>query len=418
MKTTTFFACLIGFCFTQVQAQENGCVLQAKKVDSLVVANDFNKAFDAWKQVAKCQDESLYRNGEKILTYKLSTKLSPEDKTRYETDLVQLYGDYDRYFPGNKNSNIVKKAMFLYKKDSNNPQVFESLDRAFTKDRENFSDAAAMQIYFDLFIAQVKSEKDQSMTDFKIIRTRDEILQRLGQLLAETGNKDYSLVSESIRRTAKPIATCETLEKYYAKEIGFKANENTAWFQMVSENLADDCPRSKLYYDVASKWYALAPDAKSAYHLAQASVQQRKRAEASKYYRHAAEAETDATQKAEILYTLAAMEIGNPNESAELLRQSLKAKPDFGKGALLLAEVYASTDCGNNAFEKKARYLLAAQTARRAGALDASLKKASESRAAQYEKLAPSANEIKSAKMNGKTITFGCGINESVTLPQ
>ena len=418
MKTTTFFACLISFCFTQVQAQENGCALQAKKVDSLVVANDFNKAFEAWRQVAKCQDESLYRNGEKILAYKLSTKLSPEDKTRYETDLTQLYTDYDRYFPGNKNGNAVKKAMFLYKKDNSNPQVFELLDRAFTKDRENFGDADAMQIYFDLFIAQVKSEKDQSMTDFKIIRTRDEILQRLAQLSAKTGNKDYKLVSESIRRTAKPIATCETLEKYYAKEIEFKANENVSWLQTVSENLAEDCPRSKSYYEVARKWYELSPDAKSSFHLAQASMQQRKRAEASKYYRQAAESETDIVQKAEILYTLAVMEIANPAEAAEFLRQSLKAKPDFGKGALLLAEVYASTDCGNNAFEKKARYLLAAQTARKAGVLDASLKKASESRAVQYEKLAPSAVEIKSAKMNGKTITFGCGINESVTLPQ
>lgn len=418
MKVTTFFLSLLCFCFTQVEGQENGCALQAKKIDSLVMANDFDKALDAWKQVAKCQNQSVYISGEKILTHQLSTKLSAEDKTRYESDLLQLYTDYDRYFPGNANSNGVKKAMFLYKKDKGDPQVFDLLERAFTKDREHFNDANAMQIYFGQFIREAKSEKDQSMVDFKIIRTRDEIIQRLTKLLTDTGNKDYKMVSESIRRTAKSIATCETLDKYYAKEIEFKANDNASWLQMVSENLFDDCPRSKLYYQVAQKWYALAPDANSAFHLAQASAQQGKRAEATKYYKQAADAETNPAQKAELLYTLATIEIANPSESAELLRQSLKAKPDFGKAALLLAEVYASTDCGNNAFEKKARYMLAAQTARKAGALDASLKKASESRAAQYEKQAPSASEIKSAKMNGKTITFGCGINESVTLPQ
>ena len=418
MKITTFFACLISLCFTQVQAQENDCALQAKKIDSLVVTADFDNAFNQWKQVAKCQNESLYGSGEKILIYKLSTKLSPEDRLRYESDLVQLYGDYDRYFPGNANSNAVKKAMFLYKKDKDNPEVFDLLDRAFTKDREHFDDADAMRIYFDQFIAHVKSEKDQSMTDFKIIRTRDDILARLATLFTATGNKDYKMVSESIRRTARPFATCEILDKYYAKEIEFKSNENTSWLQAAAESLSEDCPRSKFYYEVAKEWYALAPDAKSSFHLAQAAVQQRKKAEASKYFRQAADAETDAAQKSEILYTLATMEIANPAESAEFLRQSLKTKPDFGKAALLLAEVYASTDCGNTPFEKKARYLLAAQTARKAGVLDASLKKASESRALQYEKLAPSFSEIKSAKMNGKTVTFGCGINESVTLPQ
>jgi len=306
--------------------------------------------------------------------------------------------------------------MFMYRQDKAQPEIFELLDRAFIKDREHFTDANALQIYFDIFYKKALSQPDQSMAPYNVIAKRDEVLQQLQTLFTNTKNKDYELVSAGIRRQAGSMATCENLDKFYAKEIEFAKNNNAAWLQNVAENLASDCQRSPMYYQVAAKWYALQPDAKSAFHLAQASLMQRKSADAMKYFAIAAETESDPARKAETYYAMAVREINNSSKAIALLRQSLKASPQFGKAYLLLAEVYASTDCGATPFEKKARYSLAAQTALKAAQAEPALKKTAESQAANFRKKAPSSAEIKDAKMAGKTVTFSCGINESVTL--
>lgn len=392
--------------------------MKAARVDSLVVAKDFAGAMDVWKTASKCNVESLYRNGEKILTDKLSTRLSDAEKADYSAMLLKLYADYDRNFPGNNNSNAVKKALYLYRSDKNNPEIYELLDRAFTKDRDNFSDANALQIYFSQYYNMKMAEQDKSMAAFAVIRKRDEISQRLAKLYADTGNKDYKIISEAIHRQAMPVATCENLDKYYAKEIEFKANQDAAWMQTTAEALADDCPRSEYYYKAAAKWHELAPGSKSAFHMAQALMQQRgKKADAIKYYTQAAASETDPLQQAEIYLTLAVHHITDQQKAIGYLQSALKAKPDFGKAYLLLAEVYSSTECGNNAFEKKARYTLAAQTAMKAYKVEPGLKQTAEAQAANYNKKGPTSAEIKDAKMSGKTVTFACGINESVTLP-
>jgi hypothetical protein len=416
MKIRLLFLSLLCFCVMQVQGQDEQCAVKANNVESLVAANKFGEAFDVWKSARMCASESLYRSGEKILIYNLSTKLSESDRAAQSAMLLELYTDYDIKFPANGNSNAVKKAMYIYKQNKSAAETLELLDRAFTKDRENFTDANALQIYFELNHQQLASG-DKAASEFTFLEKSDAITAHLEKLYSATGNKDYRMVSESIARITMPLLTCEKRSEFYEKQFDSKKSDAN-WLQMITLGLAANCQRSPFYYKAASEWYSLSQNRKAAFHLAQASLQQRKSADALKYFAIAAESETDMRQKAEIYYTMAMREITDAPKAIGFLRQSLKAKPDFGKAYLLLAEVYASTDCGKTAFEKKARYTLATQTALKAAQVEKGLKKTAESQAAQYSKKAPTTLEIKEAKMKGKTVTFACGINESVTLPQ
>ena len=91
----------------------------------------------------------------------------------------------------------------------------------------------------------------------------------------------------------------------------------------------------------------------------------------------------------------------------------------MGKAYLFLAQLYSNSanDCGKTDFEKKTVYYLAIQTAQKAGVVEPRLKPTADKAAKDYEAKSPTAVEISKAKMNGKLVTIGCWINETITFP-
>jgi hypothetical protein len=85
----------------------------------------------------------------------------------------------------------------------------------------------------------------------------------------------------------------------------------------------------------------------------------------------------------------------------------------------MIASLYASSanDCGNTQFEKRAVYWLAAKVARKAGKVDASLKKNAEKAAQSYEGRAPTKTDIFTEGNAGTSIKLNCWIKVSVTVP-
>jgi hypothetical protein len=413
MKTGFFFSLLMSFCFLTVQGQNEDCDQQAASIDKLIGANDYENAYLAWKLTGKCVSESLYANGEKIFTYKLATPITDAEKKEYTASLLKIYSDYDKNFPNNKNSNAVKKAMLLNEQpDKDNEVIFTLLDSAFKNHREDFTNANALNLYFDLYYNKYKSA---AVTEDNFFAKQDELAMHVEQLSKTTQKRDYRNVLRNIRALTSGVMTCDKLQAYYTKQFEAKKTDSL-WLQRASENLVSGkCAKSPVFLRIATEWYALKPNAKSAFYLAKASQQQKDRAAAMKYYGIAAGLETDPAQKAEIYYTMAMTDRQNATDN---LKKAVAAKPSMGKAYLMMAEMYASSGCGNNPFEQKAIYFLAAKTARKAGELDPTMKKAGESMAESFMKKAPTRDEIKSARKAGKTIAYGCGINESVTLPE
>ena len=97
----------------------------------------------------------------------------------------------------------------------------------------------------------------------------------------------------------------------------------------------------------------------------------------------------------------------------------MTADPKLGKAYLFLAQLYGNSakDCGATDFEKKAVYYLAMQTAQKAAIAERRLKPTSDKVAKDFEVLSLTADEISKAKMNGKSLTIGCWINETNTFP-
>ena len=92
----------------------------------------------------------------------------------------------------------------------------------------------------------------------------------------------------------------------------------------------------------------------------------------------------------------------------------------MGRAHLLIASLYASSanDCGDNQFNKRAIYWLAADIATKAGRVDGSIKKLANKTALSYMGRAPSKTDIFSQANQGAKITFNCWVGASVTVPK
>ena len=91
----------------------------------------------------------------------------------------------------------------------------------------------------------------------------------------------------------------------------------------------------------------------------------------------------------------------------------------MGRAYLTIANLYASSanDCGDSQFNKRAVYWLAANMARKAGEVDASIQKVARKTAESYVGRAPSKTDIFTEGNQGATIKFSCWINSSVKVP-
>ncbi|RZJ28014.1 MAG: hypothetical protein EOO48_10720, partial [Flavobacterium sp.] len=337
MKTRFLLLLLMPFiCLAQVKdgglpkQKETDCALEAKQADSLVKLADYDAAYKILKNTT-CISESHYFSLEKVLTAKLATNLSDTDRQTYVGELLKLYTTDDKNFPGNRHSNLVKRAQALQKyKGDKTDEVFNLLDRAFKEDRANFSDAAALYQYFQFYIAKFKAG-EKGFTEENLIEKQDDLLIQLSK--SGEDKSDARTATKNILASTGKILTCEKLEAYYEKK--FDANKtNIEWLAQAAVNLiAKNCTAAQTATKLASGWYGLQPDARSAYAMGEVSIRSKNnQAKAPAYFNESAEKQTDAVKKSETYLMLASLFTSSDIvKSIGYVKQAIALRPDYGR---------------------------------------------------------------------------------------
>lgn len=423
MKTTCFFFLTLGW-FLQASAQISECEGITSEVNKLVKESNFADAYSLWADSGKCSaaNETIYSDGEIVLQYKIDNAASAEEKADFISKTVKLYDNFDKNFPGNAKSHLVKKAMLFKRyKTAEEPEIFALLDKAFKNDRSNFTDANALYVYFDMYFKQFKAG-DKNITEDDLFKKYDAVTAHLSSLATgeNAERRNYKTASDGLKNLMSPVVTCEKLIAFYGKD--FEAGKtDVAWLESASVSLAaKNCTADKLFLSIAEQWYKLAPTAKSAYNLGLANMRNKNREKGIEYFDIAAGLETEPAAKAKTYYTIATgLTVSDKPQAMSYLKKSIATKKDYGKAYLLMAQMYSNaSECGETPFEKKALYILAANTARKAGEVDATMKKISLMQAKKYSDKGPTSAEIKEAKMSKKKITYKCWINETVVVPE
>ena len=442
--------------FSQLSSDE--CLEQLSIFAESAKIKNYQAAYEPWKTVLdNCPNLSLatYQYGEIILKDFIKKSDSGEDKSKYLNDLLSLYDLWVENFPERKGVRQIGKIFsskgqaMLDNGIKNKELIYDTFDYAFVNDPASFTNPKSLAYYFqtayDLYKDGSKInletlfEKYEELTEkFELLKTNiskniDIILNKeeLGTPLSsrevrnkkvyDTNSKAVSAYLQLIDQLIAKEATCDILIPLYSKN--FEENKNNPlWIRRAAGRLdGKDCSDDPLFVTLVEQLHSLEPSADSAYYLGILNDKQDNSEEALKYYQESVSLQTDNYKKANILYKIAVKfkNAGRLTSARTYAEQALSYQPSLGRAYLLIANMYADSanGCGDTQFNKRAVFWLAAQTAVKAGRVDASLKKISDRTAAAFNGRAPSKTDIFTEGNQGTNITFSCWIRRSVKVP-
>jgi tetratricopeptide (TPR) repeat protein len=389
--------------------------------------------------------EATYIYGERIYNFRIDNATTPADKQKEVRELLKLDDEYKTHFPDKVKGIDMKKAMALFENNvGTSEEVYKLLDVAFKTDKENFTNPKALYVYFEIFVNDFEAGKNGIQLQ-DIFTKYDEISDKIGEeekilsdaldalLQKEEGgtaltdkenrykqnhqiNLDaYETIRSSMDAKIAQLATCERLIPFLG--ASFEENKNSEeWLRRAAERLnRKGCSEDPLFSKISDQLHKLNPTAESAYNLGVSFYSKKNTTKALEYFNQSADLQKDNTKKANVYYTIARNIYGNGNkvQARAYAEKALQAKPSFDDVHVYLAQLYANSanECGNDPFEKRAIYWLAAKTARKAETT------AGNNAAAAYDKLAPSTQEIFNSGRAGQSISFKCWVGRSVTVP-
>ncbi|MEZ4839684.1 tetratricopeptide repeat protein [Flavobacterium sp.] len=446
-KLIIVFAILIGM--VNVNAQNAAdCAEKLSIFNELCKAKDFTAAYEPWMYCRKnCASfhNAIYIRGEQILNYRIENAKTPAEKEAEVRDLIKMYDEFDKHFPDNNRGNKVRKSMALFENNVGTPdEVYNLIDNAFKTDRENFSNAKALYVYFEIYVNDFEAgkkgiqlqdlfskydeisdkidEEEKKLSDeLDVILQKEETGAELTRKEASVKNANqinldaFQTIRTSMDNKIAQLSTCDRLIPFLGGSFEEKKGD-AEWLRRAADRLdKKGCSSDPLFSKISETLHQLNPTAKSAYNLGVSYYNKKNTTKALEYFNQSAELHKDNGEKAKVYYTVARNIYGNSNKSQAraFAEKAIAAKPSFGEAHVFIAQLYANSanECGSDPFEKRAIYWLAASTARKAGT------SAGNAAAASYDKLAPTKAEIHTSGRAGQSIRFNCWVGRSVTVP-
>ncbi len=461
MNNIKFFRNLFLILFTSPlfsQLSSDECLEQLSIFAESAKIKNYQAAYEPWKTVLdNCPKLSLatYQYGEIILKDFIKKSESEENKSKYLNDLLSLYDLWAENFPERKGVRQIGKIYsskgqaMLDNGIKDKELIYDTFEYAFQNDPKSFTNPKSLAYYFqtgyDLYKAGSKInletlfEKYEELTEkFELLKTNiskniDIILNKeesgtpltsrevRNKKIYNTNSNAVSAYLQLIDQLIAKEATCDILIPLYSEN--FEENKNNPlWIRRAAGRLdGKDCSDDPLFVTLVEQLHSLEPSADSAYYLGILNDKQGNSEGALKYYQESVSLQTDNYKKANILYKIAVKfkNAGRRVSARNYAEQALSFQPSLGRAYLLIANMYADSanGCGDTQFNKRAVFWLAAQTAVKAGRVDASLKKISDRTAAAFNGRAPSKTDIFTEGNQGTNITFSCWIKRSVKVP-
>ncbi len=439
-KKITLLAILflgLGFGF----AQNEEAMTKLSIFHEYVKAGNFDAAYGPWMEVRTKYpkfNNAIPVDGEKILKHKIENSTGTE-KVAFINDLLKLWDEKLENFPSKTKVGdlLSDKAQLMYDYKTelglSDTQLYEAFDKAFTTDLKTFKNAKSLYVYFSLMVDLFDAGKK---TDQQLFDKYDDVVDKietevksnsegLNKLMAkeEAGTpltkKDgqykryyessltaFDQISGSVDTKLGDRANCSNLIPLYQKDYEENKN-NGVWLQRAMNKLYEKgCKEDPMFVKVVKQKNSIEPNAKTSYYLYLITGEQQ-------YFDQTLQLETDPFRKSKLYNTIAKdfKQKGSYGKAREYFMKSLNANPSDKSPYVQIAYMYAASanSCGDTNFNKRAVFWLAAAEARKGG---------NSSLAANYEAKAPSKSEIFSAGKAGQSISIGCWIGRTVTVPK
>ena len=456
-KITLILMLFIGFNFALAQDTNEEDINTLSIFDQYAKAKNYDAAYGPWMELRQRNPKysrAIYTHGEKILKYKIENS-SGSEKVAFIDDLVKLWDERQMYFASKtpKGQYMAKacQLQYDYKKELNKTEdyLYDCFDTAYKADSKTFTNPKSLYTYFSLMVDLYDSDKKSAQALFnkyddiseKIEFEIKNYTQKLNKFVPKGEEQDVQLSSKDAKKVKSynsylgaynkiagsvdsklgERANCENLIPLYTRDFEEYKNDGV-WLQRAMNRMfTKECTDDPLFVKIVEQKNTIEPNADTSYYLGILKDKEGNSSEALNYYNQAVNLETDSYEKAKILNRIAGKfrKKGSYGQARSYYSKALAENPSLGSAHIAIAAMYAKSakNCGTDNFSKRAVYWLAAQEVRKAGRVDASLKKSSSQNAARYNAQAPSKSEIFTAGRDGETIKIGCWIGRSVKVP-
>ncbi len=458
MKTKiTLLALLLFFGYDVVNAQQDQeCMTNLSIFSEYAKAKNYNAAYEPWMKTRnKCPklNRAIYTYGEAILKDKIDNSIY-DQKLAFVNDLIKLWEERRELYPSKtpQGEYAAKACQLMYDNrdllKKSTEELYDCFDAAFKADRTSFKNPKSLYTYFSLMVDLFDAGQK---TDAELFNKYDDVAEKVeeeveiysedlnglvekedsGQALTskedrkkkyyESYLKAYAQISSGIDKKLGDRAKCENLIPLYTKD--FETNKtNALWLQRAAGKMSEkECTDDPLFFKLVNAYHDLSPSANSAYYLGILKDKEGKTNEALKFYEQAVGLETDEFKKAKLNEKIGdkLKKKGNYGGARNYFSKALKLNPSNGRPHLKIADMYnrSANNCGDNNFNKRAVFWLAAKEAEKAGRVDPTLKKAAAQSATSYKAKAPSKGDIFNEGNQGEKINIGCWIQRTVTVP-
>jgi hypothetical protein len=452
MKKTLALLALTAISYIGYTQNAEACTENISLLATSVKAKD-GAAYDYLTTLRKdCPSfhKGIYNFGEFAIKQRIDAAKDNTEKEKYVADLLKLYEEFFKYFPNDGAGVDMKKglALFSYAPEKK-VEIYNYFDKAFKNDNANFNSTRGLYAYFEIFVNDYKAGT-KGISLQQVFDKYDDISEKLAELektdseakdvliakeeagtqldskesrakaKLEENLENITIVTSSMDAIIIELSSCDKLIPFYQK--GFEENKNNeVWLKRAADRLeSKECDTDPLFSKISEALYKLNPSADAAYKLGVVEMQKKNTAKAMSYFEQAANLYTDNTKKATVYMKIASTYMNsNKSQARAYARKALQVKPSYGRAYLLIAQLYGNSinDCGNNPFDKRAIYWLAAQYADKAATADSSLRDTASKMAASYRAAAPSRTEIFQSGKAGQRIAFDCWVGESVVVP-
>lgn len=452
----TIFIAFITLSISNVFAQNEQDLQSLSIFSEYVKSKNYKAAYTPWMELRNRNprfNKAIFIYGERILKHKIKISTAAE-QVAFINDMIKLWEERAEFFPSvtPKGTYMAKACQLKYDNRKElgltKDQLYTMFDEAYTTDSKTFTNPKSLYTYFSLAVDMYDAGNIPAQDLFNMY---DEITEKVENEVKNYTNKRnaflnedgepkeltrtetsklksynsylnaYQKISSSIDTKLGSRANCENLVPLYTRD--FEAFKNDGlWLQRAMNRMyAKGCNDDPLFVKIVEQKNMLEPNADTAFYLGILKEKAGQASEALNYYNQAVELETDNFAKSKILFKIATnfKKKGQYGQARSYYMKSLKFNPSLGKAYLAISAMYAKSanNCGTDNFSKRAVYWLAANEAAKAGHVDPNMKKNAAKSIANYKAKAPQKSEIFSSGRAGQTISIGCWIQRSITVP-
>lgn len=400
--------------------------------------NNFQDAYVFWKKAyEECPSftKDIYITGPKILRWKIENATTPEEKKKYEDELMGMYDSRIKYFGKDPKYGVdyilaskVEDYLSIKGKDADYLLIYDWL-KDIVNEKKSSTDYMALNYFIFASMNKMlrdESHKEQYINDYLAVSSYyEEGINKAEESDNEQMIKLYSDLKGAAdsQFAASGAASCEMLEKIYDAKVDEKQNDKDFLDTVINLLRKVNCQESPLYFKASEYAYKIEPSAEAALGLAKRALLNKNTARANQLFEEAAELSTTSDQRGDIYYNMAllAYEQGQYSRVRTFANKAMAEKSGFGAPMILIANAYAAT--ANSIFpgdpiKTRIVYCLVVDKLERAKAIDPSCAAEANRLIGRYRPHYPSKEDVfmHPDLTAGQSITIGGWIGETTTI--